>query len=207
MPNTEKPPFTQEKAQQIWKDYLQQVNDLCGLLDKRQKTDILMELKTHLLESYIQLDSGDEVSRITAAINKLGQPAEFIPLWVEERLLDGVQPGSSTRNLVHLLKINAVKGMGQFLFSMMLGLGYLLSFYFLSMSILKFFFPVEIGLYLSPTGIPLLGYVVAEDFTELLGYWLIPLGLAIGIFLPMLLNQWLRRRISRNLAKNKNQKI
>jgi len=169
MTRSDNPTFTEKQAQKIWTDYLQQVESLCGLLDKRQKADIQMELKAHLLESYIQMDTGDEVSRISAAIAKLGQPRKFIPLWVEERLLDGAQPGSSTRNLFFLLRSNAVKGIKQFVFSTMVGFGYLLSFYFFIMSVMKIFFPDHVGLYLSSSGIPFLGYVDAEGFTELLG--------------------------------------
>lgn len=196
MTKTDNPTFTENQAQEIWTDYLQQVEGLCGLLDKRQKADIQMELKAHLLESYIQMDTGDEVSRISAAIAKLGQPRTFIPLWVEERLLDGAQPGSSTRNLFFLLRSNAVKGMKQFAFSTVVGFGYLLSFYFFIMSVMKVFFPDHVGLYLSSSGIPFLGYVDAEGFTELLGYWLIPVGLGTAAFLQFLLNRLIRRWIS-----------
>jgi hypothetical protein len=156
-----------------------------------------MELKAHLLESYIQLDSGDEVDRIRAAIAKLGQPSEFIPLWVEERLLDGAQPGSSTRNLFFLLRSNAAKGVKQFAFSMTVGFGYLLSFYFFIVSVMKVFFPDHVGLYLSSTGIPILGYVDSEDFVELLGPWLIPVCLGTAIFLQFLSNRLIRRWTSR----------
>ena len=101
--------FTSSKAQDLWVSYLAQVDALCGVLDRRQRADIQMELKAHLLESYIRLNEGDEPARITAAINKLGQPEEFIPMWVEERLLEGARTGSSARNLLHLFRINALK--------------------------------------------------------------------------------------------------
>ncbi len=197
MTSTDSPTFTEKQAQKIWTDYLQKVEGLCGLLNRRQKADIQMELKAHLLESYVQMDTGDEVSRIAAAIAKLGQPQKFIPLWVEERLLDGAQPGSSTRNLFFLLRSNAVKGIKQFVFSMAVGFGYLLSFYFFIMSVMKIFFPDHIGLYLSSSGIPFLGYVDAEGFTELLGYWLIPVGLGTAVFFQFLLNKLIRRWISK----------
>ena len=168
-----------------------------GCWTKGKKPTFRWNSRQHLLESYIQMDTGDEVSRISAAIAKLGQPGKFIPLWVEERLLDGAQPGSSTRNLFFLLRSNAVKGIRQFVFSTMVGFGYLLSFYFFIMSVMKIFFPDHVGLYLSSSGIPFLGYVDAEGFTELLGYWLIPLGLGTAVFIQFFLNSLIRRWMSK----------
>lgn len=196
MPDIYSPTFMQKSAQQVWANYMGQVESLCGSLDKRQKVDILTELKAHLLESYIKFDGGDEESRISAAIAKLGQPQEFVPLWVEERLLDGAQPGTSTRNLYYLLKSNALKGVRQFAFSMIVGLGYLLSFYFFLVAILKLFFPENIGLYVTPAGIPILGYVDVDEFREVMGNWLTPVGLVSAIVLQFLLTHLVRRWIN-----------
>ena len=189
--------FKDQVAQQIWTDYLSQVELLCVMLNQRQTADIQMELRTHLLESYTQLSGGSEAERIQSAINKLGQPSEFIPLWVEERLLEGTMPGSGTRNLLNLFKINALKGVKQFIFSMLIGFGYLLAFYFFLSAVLKIFFPEYIGVYLSSSNILFIGYVDAEGFTELLGYWLIPVGLGVAVSLQMFLNKILTRKIGR----------
>ena len=186
--------FTQQSAQDLYASYLQQVDSMCGALDPRQRADIQMELKAHLLESYIQLSEGDETKRITSAINKLGQPQEFIPMWVEERLLDGAQTGSSTRNLLRLFRINAFKSVRQFVISMLMGLGYLFSFVLFIAAVMKLVFPEHVGLFISSNGIPVIGYVDSEDFTELLGYWFIPLGLIAAFALQWVLNMLLRRR-------------
>jgi hypothetical protein len=194
MDESNNPMFTEPLAREIWETYLKQVDTLCGSLDGRQRTDIKMELKAHLLESYIQLKEGDEATRIAAAIDRLGQPEEFIPLWVEERLLDGARLGSGTRNLFHLLRINAFKSLKQFMISMLMGFGYLLSFYFFITAVMKLFYPQYVGLYITDAGWPFIGYVDAEGFTELLGYWLTPVGLAAAITLQWFLNMLLRRR-------------
>jgi uncharacterized membrane protein len=197
MADAENTVFTQKEAQATWSEYMRKVAGLCGSLDKRQKADILAELKAHLLESYIQLADGDEENRISVAIAKLGDPEDFVPLWVEERLLDGAQPGSTTRNLYFLLRRNALKGVQQFAFSILVGFGYMVSFLFFIMAVMKIFFPVNVGLHLSPTGIPFLGYVDANEFREVLGYWLIPIGLLTAISLQLLLNGLVKRWVSR----------
>ena len=106
-------------------------------------------------------------------------------------------PGSGTRNLLNLFKINALKGVKQFIFSMLIGFGYLLAFYFFLSAVLKIFFPEYIGVYLSSSNILFIGYVDDEGFTELLGYWLIPVGLGVAVSLQMFLNKILTRKIGR----------
>lgn len=196
MTSADIPTFNQKQAQTVWTEYMHQVQSLCRSLDDRQTRDILAELKAHLLESYIQLDGDDEQVRISAAIAKLGHPEDFVPQWVEERQLDGAQPGSTTRNLFFLLRSNARKGVQQFLFTILIGFGYMTSFYLYMMAVLKIFYPENVGLHLSPSGIPFLGYVDADEFTEVLGYWLSPIGLTIAIFLQLFLNYLVRRSVN-----------
>ena len=196
MSDAENSTFTQQQAQTIWSAYMRKVEGLCGSLDSRQKADILAELKAHLLESFIQLDDGDEETRISAAIAKLGKPEDFVPLWVEERLLEGAQPGSSTRNLFFLLRSNALRGVQQFAFTMIVGFGYMMSFYFFIMAVMKVFFPQNVGLWLSPSGIPFMGYVDADEFREVLGYWLTPIGLVTAVLLQLFLNYLVRQWVT-----------
>ena len=172
---------------------MSQVEAHCGLLDARQRTDILSELKAHLLESFVRLNNGDEVQSLSTAVERLGQPDEFVPLWVEERLLDGAQPGSGIRSLFSLIRTNALKGVRQFFASMVVGFGYLLSFYFFLMAIMKLIYPDNVGLYLTPGGIPILGYVDADEFTEVMGAWLTPVGLVSAVVLQFLLARVVRR--------------
>ena len=194
MSEIKNPTFNNREAQQIWLKYLARVESLCGLLNVRQKSDILMELRAHLFESYIQIKLDDEVEGINSAIEKLGQPEEFIPLWVEDRLLEEAVPGASVSSLYKLIKVNAVKGSKQFIISMLIGFGYLLSFFFFIMAILKIFYPENVGLYLSDNNIPFMGYLDAAGFTEILGNAFIPVALVITVILQFLLNKVVQKQ-------------
>ena len=76
---------------------------------------------------------------------------------------------------------------------MMMGFGYLLSFYLFMAAVLKLIYPQYVGFYLTESGWPFISYVDAAGFTEILGYWLIPIGLAAAITLQWCLNMLLRR--------------
>ena len=62
----------------------------------------------------------------------------------------------------------------------MLGFGYMLVFYSFVMFILKLIFPENIGLFVLPNGVPLVGYADAEGLSELLGWWFLPISLVFG---------------------------
>ena len=190
-------PFEDAGARALWDRYLRKVDALCTVLNPRQRADIQTELKAHLLEGFIQTDAADEAARLAAVIEKLGEPDEFVPSWVEERLLDDAQPGAGARSLFGLLRTNLARGVKQFPFTMLVGLGYLLSFYFFLIALMKLVFPKNVGLYLTPAGIPVLGYVDADAFREILGYWLTPVALIASILLQILLSRWIRRRFSK----------
>lgn len=186
--------FKDTATRDLWTGYLQQVQHLSKVLDSRQREDIEMEIKAHLLEGFIQSQADQEVERLQQAIQRLGEPETFIPQWVEDRLLEGAQPGNGMRNLFRLIRVSSVKGIRHILVSLALGLAYMFSFYLFSMAVLKVFFPDNVGFYLSPQGIPMIGYVDSEIFTEVLGNWLIPVFLMVSIVLLWVLSRFVGRR-------------
>lgn len=186
------PTFEDSASQKLWDEYFVAVQNCSQRLNERQQKDMEMEIKAHLLEAFA-MGSGDESERLSNALNRLGEPSEYVPLWVEERLLNESQPFSSLHNLYHLSLLNARKGLGRFALSILFGLGYVLSLVLIFTSIFKLFYPENIGFYTSPEGLPILGYVEGEGFKEHLGYWLVPIGMVVGVSLQLLLNKLIRR--------------
>jgi hypothetical protein len=74
----------------------------------------------------------------------------------------------------------------------------MLVFFIFTMGILKMIYPENVGLFTSPSGLPILGFVDAEGFTEHLGWWLIPVALftSAGLFtlLTRLIDRFHRHR-------------
>jgi len=191
--NTPSPSFTDPKSTQLWQDYFHQIKRLCHPLSARQSQDIVLEIKAHLLESLFENEQGNEFSRLEQAIERLGDPSGFVPSWVEDRLRVATEPGSGFRDIYRLLRINARKGLQQLLVSMLFGFFYMLVFFLFTLAILKGVFPANIGLYTSPNGIPFIGFVDAQGFTEHLGWWFIPIGLSVSLVLMWLLSRMLER--------------
>ena len=192
------PTFTDPEATRLWHDYFSEVTKLCSPLGERQRQDIVLEIKAHLLESLLESAQSDDLARLESAIKRLGDPIDYVPSWVEDRLRLATEPGSGARNLFRLLRVNARKGITHLLISLFFGFCYMLVFYLFTFSILKGVFPENIGLYTSPGGVPFIGFVDAKDFTEHLGWWLIPIGLSISSgmmwMLSILLNKFHRHR-------------
>jgi hypothetical protein len=194
--NTLSPSFSDPKAADLWRAYFARIDRLCHPLNTRQAQDIILEIKAHLLESLLEDDKDDDLVRLESAIRRLGEPEEFVPSWVEDRLRLATEPGSGLRNLFNLFRLNAGKGLQHLLISLLFGFCYMLVFYLFSMAIFKGIFPDNIGFYTSPNGIPFIGFVDAEQFTEHLGWWLIPIGLSASAALFWLLS-WMIERFHR----------
>ena len=187
------PPFSDPKATELWRQYFSRVARLCDPLSEQQRQDIILEIKAHLLESLLEAEQTDDLEKLESAIGRLGDPDDYIPSWVEDRLRLATEPGSGLRNLYRLLRVNARKGINHLLISLFLGFCYMLVFYLFTMAVLKGVFPENIGFYTSPGGIPFIGFVDAEDFTEHLGWWLIPIGLAVSIGIMWMLSLLLEK--------------
>lgn len=186
------PDFNQAETVQLWQQYLAQAEQLCKPLSPRQQNDILTEIKAHILEGFFS-ETGDEVEKLQSTLARLGNPKDFVPLWVEERLISESAPFTPWRNLSQLLMINQSRGVVQFLLSLLVALGYLISMIFLLTAVFKFVYPENIGFFTNPDGMPIMGYVEGAGFTEHLGYWLVPINLTLGISLQLLLNSLVRR--------------
>lgn len=184
------PTFTSTHSRETWDKYQDRVEKLAGALAAPQRRDMLLEIRAHLLESMLR-GEGDESQRLEQAIAQLGRPEEFVPGWVEERLSQAADPALMMRSRWQLLRLDATRGLLGLLRSIALGFGYMLVFYSFVMFILKILFPENVGLFVLPNGVPLVGYADAEGISELLGWWFLPISLLLGVVLFW----WLNRRV------------
>lgn len=184
--------FDQPETAQAWQNYLQRSHDLAISLAPSQRRDMLSEIKVHLLES-MREQSGTEHQQLIAAQRCLGQPEDFVPGWVEERLAESADASLLVYSRWQLLRLDARAGLLGLIRSMMFGFGFMVAFYAFAIVVLKLIFPENVGIFVLSNGIPLMGYADADGVREVVGWWLIPINLLVGSLILWWLNRRLRR--------------
>ena len=125
---------------------------------------------------------GGEVSNadLAEALRRLGAPRELAALYLTDRMLERAQRSWSPRLLLNgVIRLAARSTAGVFV---LLGLvvGYIIATSFFLAAILKPFAPTRVGLWRLAGGeLSLrLGFGSSVPGDELLGWWIIPIGLA-----------------------------
>ncbi len=171
-------------------DYLRELRtELRGVSDA---DDIVAEIRSHVH------DAGPDVR---TTLDRLGTPSELASLYATER-------SSSPALLFRSLLRFATVSIGGFFAFMGLLAGYALAISFFLAAIIKPFAPHRTGVWrLADDEISLrLGLVSAPPAgsAELLGWWIVPIGLAAGalvLWLTPRFGRWATRRFRRSLVQ------
>jgi uncharacterized membrane protein len=189
--------------------YLRVLRESLRGLPKEDADDIVAELRSHLIDSgAIQADpaaegSADEAAAMEAALQRLGPPRELAARYVLDSVVRrAARDRTPWAMLESAYRWAAVSTKG--LITLFLCLtGYGLSIPFVLAAILKPFRPDRVGLWKlsgSPETYSLrLGFGSPVPGTELLGGWIVPLGLLAGVGLFLLTTHfglWSLRRFS-----------
>ena len=183
--------------------YLGQVRGrLRGRLPEAEVSEIVEELRSHVRDS---AGSGGELgeSDVAAVLERLGSPEELARQYVTESLL--VQAGRSRSPWLLLRSLFRWATVSIVGFLAFLGVltGYVLAAGFLCAALVKPFAPARVGLWRGGDELSLhLGFVSARPSQgeELLGWWIVPLGLLLGaaaFWLTRRLARWAIRRFRR----------
>jgi hypothetical protein len=167
--------------------YLDQVRRQLGGLAKAEVEEILAELRSHVLD---KVEGAPTPQRVEAAIEALGGPREVARLNLTERVAATLETDRSALRVfsaVGRLARLSLYGFFAFLVSLF---GYAASAGFLLTAIVKPFMPQHAGLWRIPTPDGSYDYSIgttdAPQGYELLGWWIIPIGLAVGLILGWL---------------------
>jgi hypothetical protein len=163
--------------------YLNELNSGLRGMAEAERSEIIAELRSHVLDS-----AGEDTreSAVEAVIQRLGTPAELAAQYRTERLLTRAERSSKPWTLISTFFHWATLSFVGFFALMGLLLGYLLTACFLCAAVMKPFSPERVGLWILPGNeIALhLGFVAPPpphpEGHEILGWWIIPLGLALA---------------------------
>lgn len=174
------------EAQQRIERYLKDVRQRLPGLREEQLDEISGELRSHILERAFR---GDEVTieGVNAALEALGSSEELAREYAKDEVLARAQVSRTPWRLLDSLFGWATMSLAGFVVLMVTLCGYFLGIVFLLVAALKPFHPATAGLWaLRDRAGDLelsirMGFGVApSNGHELLGWWIIPLGMVAG---------------------------
>ena len=193
--------FSDNNAQKIYENYLQQIESATKVLSKADRIDVLAEMNSHIYESLSTRDqSNSEISNLVDTLERIGIPSDVLKPLIAERKL---RQATNSFNPVHVFKaliLNLSNGIIYLVFFFL----YLFLFSFIALIFGKLLYPEYTGLFYKDG--KLINYGILENGPELqqyeiLGYWLIPFAVSLAvvfyIFITFLLK--LKRIISSKL--------
>src|SRR5580704_4835991 len=172
--------------------YLGRLRQLLSGMNAEDAREIVEELRSHITEK--AAESGQVTAAgVDSALARLGSPEELASQYTTDALLARAEVSRSpVRILESLFRWASLSIAGFFAFLVCL-VGYLLGVSFVLCALLKPIHPLTAGLWILPAG--------ANDFMislrlgfgsappggrEVLGWWIVPIGLVVGCGLVML---------------------
>ncbi len=185
--------FSDPLAQRIWNQYFRRVKFFSKSIQPESQQELKLEIQDHLYESFSRETGGSEADRLLNAIDKIGDPEEYITPMVAERLLVDASQTYNPKTIVRGLYYYIRGGVKHVFFSLLFLIGYGIAFMIGLFTILKILFPEYVGIFLHKSGEYSYGFDANQtNAAEVLGYWLIPIGVGLAVLLYMGLTRLLR---------------
>jgi len=183
------------EAQERIEGYLKQVQEGLRGLRNEQVVEITTELRSHIME---RSSAAGELTanRVSVALKALGTPEELARAYAADEVLARAEVSRTPLRLLDSLFRWASMSLAGFLLLMATLAGYFLGLAFVGVALLKPFHPAAAGLWSlsdQPGNLELslrmgFGPMPAHGH-ELLGWWIVPLGVGIGCGLVMATTQ------------------
>ena len=167
-----------EKLQQRIDAYVAELKRCLGELPADEVHDILQEIRGHILE---RAESSGELTeeRLVSILKALGRPEEIAPLYQVDSVVAKGRVSLSPRAVlraIHRWSLVSVWGLVLFV----LGLaGYATGFSLMLSSLCKIVAPHSIGAWVG-SGHFNIGTTADPAARDVLGWWLVPIGLSVG---------------------------
>lgn len=199
--------FKQIESQQIYDDYIKQIQKSIAILSKTDRQDILMEFNSHIFEGIHKNKEISETNNLINILNELGIPKIILkPLIADKKLLQATK----TFNPIHILKalaLNISNGISYILF----GILYLLLLYGVYLIYEKLKTPTATGVFFKDNRFFAIGnfedFLGDESIREVLGNWFFPIIAIIILILYILITLFLKLKRTLNNKTKHNWKI
>ncbi len=202
----------QRDAQQRMEAYLGRLRQRLRGMNDEDAREIVEELRSHIRDK-AAANGQLTAAGVEAALAALGSPEEFASQYMTDDLLARAEVSRSPVRMLESLFRWASLSVAGFLVLLGSVLGYFLGVVFILVAALKSFHPRTAGLWVLPNGADDFNISVRLGFgsaplegREVLGWWIIPIGLGVGCALVMLTTRfaiWCARqyRTSRALPR------
>lgn len=170
--------FENKSAKKIYSSYIERANKTLNALSKQDRTDIMMEINSHIYEGLEQSVGENEIEKIVRITHSLGNPEEFLKPVIAQKKLGEATRTYNPKHIFHAIYLNIRNGVLFSIFALL----YLGLFGFLILIVLKIRYPNETGLFFNDGKFEVLGRLrTSENVEEVLGGFFIP-----AMFLMML---------------------
>ena len=159
--------------------YLINLRKCLGELPQEEVQDILLEIRGHILE---QTEAKGDLteSKLLEILQALGRPEDIGVLYQSESMISRARSSWSPQLILRTTMRWAMRSARGFAIFMLGLIGYGFSIGFFITAIAKPFYPENVGLWLGPNLFSMGFHHNIEGVQELLGWWVIPVGLIFG---------------------------
>jgi uncharacterized membrane protein len=171
--------------------YLMRLRRSLGELPPEEVNDILREIRSHILD---RAEASGELTddKLAAILKELGQPEDIGPLYQADAMVARARSSFSPllilRTTVRWAMISVV-GFIAFLFGLF---GYAMALGLIISAVMKPIMPDRVGAWLGPHGFTIGVMEGLPRGTDVLGWWLVPVGLIGGAMFLIATTRFLR---------------
>ena len=181
-------------ARRLLAAYFAKVDRALAPLSREEATGVRQELETHILDAMAGTPAGEADAK--AALEQLGDPDEFIPQLVADRLRARAGRTFGPLDVLAAIGRTAVTGLRGLVTAIVMSVGYLVATVLVILGVMKFTTSQDVGVFRLSTGQLFIGAEDNVDGVDLTGGWFAPLAIVAGILLYLLIT-WAYGRVKR----------